>query len=68
MYAMSITGDYIISFLLIIRLYRSAPLIYDLDSDNDLEVIAGTSLSLNVFDIKQSGTTDAIGQCTKELS
>ena len=38
--------------------YRSAPMIYDIDGDDDLEIIAGTSLSINAIDIKQSGSTD----------
>ena len=33
--------------------YYSSPLIYDIDNDNDLEIIAGTSLSINVLDIIQ---------------
>ena len=31
-------------------------MIHDIDGDDDLEIIAGTSLSLNVIDIKQSGS------------
>mgnify|MGYP001274615638 CR=1 FL=1 len=38
--------------------YRSSPLISDIDNDGDLELIAGTSLSINVIDIKQSGITE----------
>ena len=38
--------------------YHSAPIIYDIDADGDQEIIAGTSLSINVIDIKESGISD----------
>ena len=34
--------------------YSSSPLIVDIDNDNDLEIIGGTTNSLNIFDIKET--------------
>ena len=60
MYAMSITGGLYNQMPIEFPFaYKSAPLILDLDSDSDLEIIAGTSLSLNVIDVKQAGLLDA---------
>ena len=44
-----ITGDFS---------YASSPHILDLDSDGDLEIFAGTSLGVEVFDVKTSGISD----------
>ena len=38
--------------------YHSAPIIRDIDSDGDLEILAGTSLSINAIDIKEEGHVD----------
>ena len=44
-----ITGDFS---------YSSSPQILDLDGDGDLELFAGSTLGLEVFDIKTQGTND----------
>ena len=39
--------------------YSSSPLILDIDNDQDLEIIVGSTNSINCIDIKTIGTTDS---------
>ena len=39
--------------------YSSSPLISDIDNDQDLEIIAGSTNSINILDIKTIGTSDS---------
>ena len=36
--------------------FISSPSIYDIDNDNDLEIIFGTNTNLSIFDLKENGT------------
>ena len=38
--------------------FISSPTIYDIDNDNDLEIIIGTTQNLSVFDIKENSTNE----------
>ena len=39
--------------------FSSAPIIIDIDKDNDLEILSGMVNSLSIIDIKENGTSDS---------
>ena len=58
-HVLNINGEYYQNFPLDYNFpFSSAPLIYDLDNDGDLEIIAGTTNSIVAVDVKNLGTTD----------
>ena len=50
-------GDYYQNFPIDYQFpFSSAPLVYDIDGDNDLEIIAGTTNAIISIDIKEDGS------------
>jgi len=58
-HVLNINGDYYKNFPIDYQFpFSSAPLVFDIDNDNDFEIIAGTTNEIISIDIKENGTTD----------
>ena len=59
MHVLGIDGEYFQNFPLEFNFpFSSSPLVYDLDSDQDLEIIAGTTNAIVAVDVKSIGSTE----------